>query len=195
MTKSFIILWVLSFTFFTSCKGDSLTIRSSSKEVGQAIDSLNTVMVYYNGTVGNVIGRNTKNGYNLGLKYQCIEFVKRYYYEYYNHEMPDSYGHAKSFFNPNVKDGKKNKQRNLIQYTNPSSSKPKIGDLIVMNATTFNPYGHVAIISNVFDNRIEIIQQNPGPTTLSRIEINLFQNNLGEWEIKNHRVLGWLRKK
>ncbi|MDW5290896.1 hypothetical protein [Formosa sp. PL04] len=62
--------------------------------------------------MGHVSGRNTTpDGYNLGLKYQCVEFVKGYYYEHYNHKMPDSYGHAKSFFNSGIKDGKRRNQR------------------------------------------------------------------------------------
>lgn len=71
---------------------------NSEHTVGQAIDSLNGVYFYYNGSVDNVVGRNTTaDGYNLGLKYQCVEFVKRYYFEHFNHKMPNSYGHAKDF--------------------------------------------------------------------------------------------------
>lgn len=162
--------------------------------VGQQIDSLNGVVVYYNGSVGNVIGRNTTTtGYNLGLKYQCVEFVKRYYYEYLKHEMPDSYGHAKDFFNKTLADGKYNKQRNLTQYTNPSQTKPKVDDLLIFDGTTFNKYGHVAIVSKVVDDEIEIIQQNPGPNGKSRVTFKL-KNKNGEWTIKNDRILGWLRK-
>lgn len=162
--------------------------------VGQQVDSLNGVVVYYNGGVGNVIGRNTTTtGYNLGLKYQCVEFVKRYYYEYLKHEMPDSYGHAKDFFNKTLADGKYNKQRNLTQFTNPSKEKPKLDDLLVFDGTTFNKYGHVAIVSKVMDDEIEIIQQNPGPNRKSRVIFKL-KNKNGEWTIKNDRILGWLRK-
>src|SRR5690606_23830292 len=67
--------------------------------VGKPVDSLNGVVVYYNGAVGHVLERNVAaDGYNIGLKYQCVEFVKRYYYEHLQHKMPDSYGHAKDFF-------------------------------------------------------------------------------------------------
>ncbi len=162
--------------------------------VGQQVDSLNGVVVYYNGSVGNVIGRNTTNtGYNLGLKYQCVEFVKRYYYEHLKHEMLDSYGHAKDFFNKTLADGKYNKQRNLTQYTNPSQTKPKVDDLLVLGGTTFNKYGHVAIVSKVIDDEIEIIQQNPGPNGKSRVTFKL-ENINGKWRIKKDRILGWLRK-
>jgi len=162
--------------------------------VGQQIDSLNGVYVYYNGGVDNVTGRNTTaDGYNLGLKYQCVEFVKRYYYEHLKHIMPDSYGHAKDFYDNTLKDGQKSKKRDLTQYSNASSTKPKVDDLLIFDGTTYNKYGHVAIVSNVTENEIEIIQQNSGPFSKSRESFQL-DNKDGKWEIKNKRLLGWLRK-
>lgn len=137
--------------------------------IGQQIDSLNGVFVHCNGVVGNVTGRSTStNGYNLGLKYQCVEFVKRYYYEHLKHKIPDSFGNAKDFFDNTLSDGQKNERRNLTKYTNPSKTKPKEDDLLILDGTIFNKYGHVAIISNVADNVIEIIQQNPVPFRKSR---------------------------
>ena len=58
---------------------------------GDKIDSLDGVYVFYNGSVSHTEGRNkSEDGYNLGLKYQCVEFVKRYYYMHFKHKMPDS---------------------------------------------------------------------------------------------------------
>ena len=151
-------------------------------------------MVYYNGAVGNVNGRQrASDGYNIGLKYQCVEFVKRYYYEHLHHKMPNSYGHAKDFFDLNLNDGEKNTQRNLTQYRNPSRTKPKVNDLLVYSGTALNPYGHVAIISRVSEKEIEIIQQNPGPYSNSRATYDLIYKD-GLWNIQNDRILGWLRK-
>lgn len=165
-----------------------------SHAIGEKLDSLYGVYVYYNGGVDHVMERNiTPSGYNLGLKYQCVEFVKRYYYEHYHHQMPDSYGHAKDFFDASVKDGKTNKKRNLLQYTNGSITKPQQGDLLVFEGTIFNRFGHVAIISSVSDTEIEIIQQNPGPFSHSRESFKLSKTN-AQWTIENRRVLGWLRK-
>lgn len=162
--------------------------------VGQKIDSLNGVNVYYNGDVDNVSGRNTTpDGYNLGLNYQCVEFVKRYYYEHFNHKMPDSYGHAKDFFDYEVVDGEINIKRNLTQYTNPSQTKPKVDDLLIFEGTLFNVYGHVAIVSKVTENQIEIVQQNPGSFSSSRVTFPLKKSE-GKWRIKQDRILGWLRK-
>ncbi|WP_290678868.1 CHAP domain-containing protein [Kordia sp.] len=164
------------------------------RSVGNTLDSFNNVTVYYNGAVNNVEKRNvTKDGYNLGLQYQCVEFVKRYYYEYLQHKMPDSYGHAKDFFNPNVKDGNRNTQRNLIQYTNGSLSKPKVNDILVFQASWYNSFGHVAIVMEVTEDEVIIIQQNAGPFSNTRATYELVQEN-NRWKILDNQVLGWLRK-
>jgi len=154
--------------------------------VGEPIDSLNGVIVYYNGSVNNSLGRNEIDGYNIGLKYQCVEFVKRYYFEYYNHRMPDTWGHAKDFFNKEIADGGINERRGLYQYTNPSKSKPQVGDLLVWDGT----HGHVAIVSNVSCDYIEVIQQNCG--AISRRRYLLKYKNA--WYIDNTSILGWLLK-
>ena len=164
------------------------------KSIGDSIDSFNNVPVYYNGSFNNNFGRNiTSDNYNLGLKYQCVEFVKRYYYKHLNHRMPDTYGHAKDFFDSELKDSQINKKRNLIQYTNPSIKKPQIDDIVIFSSTKFNKFGHVAIITKVGKRRIEIIQQNSGLFGRSRIKLPLEFSD-GKWEIKNSRVMGRLRK-
>lgn len=163
-----------------------------TKEVGEKVDSFNGVNVYFNGEVGNIEGRNmTSDNYNLGLKYQCVEFVKRYYFFHLNHKMPNSYGNASDFYDPNIKDGQMNTERNLIQFSNPSSKKPKVNDLLVFSGTKWNPYGHVGIISKVNDSEIEIVQQNVG--NHSRQNLTLRVEN-GKWKIIHPQILGWLRK-
>lgn len=191
--KTIAIILGLSIISFFSVEKIRPNILYGNPKIGDAIDSLNNVLVYYNDHVSTVVGRNVHEGYNIGLKYQCVEFVKRYYYEYYNHKMPDSYGHALSFFNTKYKDGELNKERNLFQYSNPSISKPQVGDLIIMDATLINSYGHVAIISAVNDTEIEIIQQNPGPYEPSRESFKTSNKDNSLWKIDNERILGWLR--
>ena len=165
------------------------------KTPGTPIDSLNGVKVYYNGSIKHVEGRSlSPDQYNFGLKYQCVEFVKRYYYEHLHHKMPDTYGHAKDFFIPNLADGALNSQRALTQYRNPSRVQPQVNDLLVYAPTLFNPYGHVAIVAEVQKDAIEIIQQNPGRWGRSRQRYQLSQEN-GQWLIHKKRIMGWLRKK
>ncbi|WP_062061147.1 CHAP domain-containing protein [Aquimarina longa] len=159
---------------------------------GQVIDSLHHVKVYYNGGVSHTEGRNlAPDGYNLGIKYQCVEFVKRYYYEYLNHQMPDTYGNAKDFFDSDLKDGVINPQRNLLQYHNGATVPPRENDILIIDKSLWNPYGHVAIIAAVQQDSITIIQQNPGPFGKSREQLSIQQSE-GTYYIDNNRVLGWL---
>jgi len=132
---TYVVLFALPI-FILGCKEKTIKIVKPV-EVGQKIDSLNSVYVFYNGTISNVSGRNvSSDSYNIGLKYQCVEFVKRYYYEYLDHKMPNSYGHAKGFFNKRLSDGKMNNDRNLIQYTNGSKSRPRVNDLLIFDGTS-----------------------------------------------------------
>ncbi len=164
-----------------------------SKVIGQPIDSLNNVLVYYNGGIDNNAGRSiTADNYNIGIKYQCVEFVKRYYLQHLHHKMPDTFGNACDYFDCNVADGELNKRRNLLQFTNGSSSKPQPDDLVVFEGSRFNSYGHVAIITAVHDRQLEIIQQNPGPFGSTRIHLKLKEDH-HKWTINAPRVLGWLR--
>lgn len=175
-----------------------LSIKKSNfnptKTIGHKIDSINGVYVFYNGGVDNSLGRNlSKDGYNFGLKYQCVEFVKRYYFLALKHKMPNTYGHAKDFFNHQIADGERNKERNLLQFSNGSKTIPKVNDLVIFSASTFNKYGHVAIVSRVTNDSVEIIQQNPGPFTSSRETFQLIKDK-NKFKIKSNRILGWLRK-
>ncbi|MWN89269.1 CHAP domain-containing protein [Gilliamella sp. Pra-s65] len=190
--KVFFGIWLLSvLSYYTLNSCTFANIEINEQKIGNVIDEFNGVKVYYNGSIYNVSGRNiAKDGYNLGLKYQCVEFIKRYYYQRFNHKMPNSYGHAKDFFDPLVADGKINRQRNLLQFHNGSPTKPKVEDIIVLNWTS---YGHVAIVSNVTDNEIEIVQQNSGPNANSRATFPLIFKD-GKWTIEGFGVLGYLRK-
>ncbi len=159
--------------------------------IGKELEVINGVGVYYNGIFTNkTYGKNfSEEGYCFGKKWQCVEFVKRYYYKKLNHKMPNVYGHAKDFFDLNVKQGQLNKDRGLIQYYNGKNNKPKINDLIVFNDTKF---GHVAIVISVTEKYIEVIQQNSFLKTRKKYKI---QNKNGCYTIGTKRKpVGWLRK-
>ncbi|HIQ06922.1 MAG TPA: CHAP domain-containing protein [Thiotrichaceae bacterium] len=167
---------------------------NTNHEFGDVIDKIDNVKVYYNGGVNHTEGRSvTSDNYNLGLKYQCAEFVKRYYYKRYKHKMPNSYGHAKDFFNPKLTHGEMNKDRGLRQFFNHDKTKPRKGDLVVFDSYLLNSYGHVAIVSKVDDEFIEIIQQNPGPFSSSRESFKLHKTD-DVWHIEADHLLGWLRR-
>lgn len=165
-----------------------------NRNVGDVVDQLDGVAVHYNGAVNHSSGRNlSADGYNLGISYQCVEFVKRYYFERFHHRMPDTMGHAKDFFDRRIGDGELNPARNLVQYKNGGSTPPRVGDIVVFDRWLFNPYGHVAIIAEASHDAIEIIQQNPGPFSPSRERFKLQAEN-GRWSIARSGILGWLRR-
>ena len=167
--------------------------NSNNAKAGQVVDTYKGVNVFYNGSAGNVYGRNvTDDGYNLGLKYQCVEFAKRFYYQAYNHKMADSYGHAKDFFDRSLSSGSYNKARGMYQYRNRTFEKPKVDDLCVIGPSAGNQFGHLFVITKVTRSSVEFVQQNGGYNNPSRGEYELV-NQDGQWNLKAANLLGWLR--
>jgi len=180
------LLFIISLIACSSCN-NSLASSQTQVDRGDVIDEFNGVSVYYNGIFSGTSGRNVSpDGYNIGLKYQCVEFVKRYYFYKYDHRMPNPWGHARDFYNSDLSDGELNSERGLYQHDNGGRSIPRAGDIMVFSPTVFNSYGHVAIVSSVSSNSVEIIQQNT-PFSGSRQKID-FSNN----RVQSSRVLGWL---
>ena len=101
-------------------------------------------------------------------------------------------GNAKDIFDRNLPDASYNEKRDLVQYSNASLKKPAVNDILVFDGHLGNKYGHIAIISKVSENSIEIIQQNAGPDAPSREELKLVLIN-DRWKVMNRRVLGWMR--
>jgi hypothetical protein len=185
----------LNLEFFKGGDNEETSNPKISKKaaVAKVIDSYNGVKVYNNGKVSKVWGRNkTRDGYNLGLKYQCVEFVKRYYYERFNHKMIDSYGHAKDFYDDRLKDGMYNEKRGLKQYTNPSTTKPKKDALLIYGPTAYNKFGHVAIATKVSNSEVKTISQNLGQNNGTRRNYILKQLIDGRYKIEDPYIIGWL---
>lgn len=125
------------------------------------------------------------------LDFQCVEYVRRYYHRIYNITLPNiSTGCAYDIFDEYEGVG------GLVQYINNSTTQiPRVGDIIVFDATSDNPYGHVAIISEV-DLDLEIIrfaQQNWPGSPFGEVRFTI--NNRGIINISNYsgyQVLGFL---
>jgi len=165
-------------------------ISQEDVEVGTIIDEYKGVPVYSNGK--NYVASHglnfSEDGYYFGYKWQCVEFVKRFYYERFGHEMPDGAGHAKYFFNPLLEQGEFNEQRGLYQYKNGGDVKPREDDLLVFDD---GAYGHVAIVSAVGDDWLEVIQQN---SKYPREKYQLIVED-GTYTVKGDKnPVGWLRK-
>lgn len=159
-------------------------------ELGEVVYVHNQVPIYSNGTeVYKSHGKHySADGYYYGRKWQCVEFVKRYYYDAHNHSMPNVWGHAKDFYDIKTTHGTVNSDRGMLQFKNGSNEKPEVNDLLVWNN---GPYGHVAIVSAVNKNSITLVQQNMRNAAEAKIELNI-QSGIYSINGTNPPV-GWLR--
>ena len=164
-----------------------------ARAVGEPVDAFNGVAVYYNGGVQNVEGRNlAPDGYNLGLRYQCVEFVKRYYHQRFGHKMPQDKGHAGTSSCPGWTMARSIPSAACCN-TAMATATRRGKYLIVFAPWVFNRYGHVAIVSRIGPDFIEIIQQNPGPFGDARERLPLLMEH-GVPRVGHQQVLGWLRR-
>ena len=161
----------------------------SGKNAGVELDRYKDVAVYDNGpVVTRSFGRHySPDGYYWGQKWQCVEFVKRFYDQAKAHRMPDVWGHAKDFFDDTVEQGALNKRRGLIQFRNGEPESPRPDDLVIFDGA----YGHVAIISEVGSNYVDVVQQNIYRKPRERFGL-VATNGITRFELK--KVKGWLRK-
>ena len=152
--------------FLTGCskifqdnKENAKSTYNINYKIGDKVDEYKGVNVYFNGKdyVKSQGLSYSSDGYYYGYKWQCVEFVKRFYYDVYKHKMPEAYGNAKDFFDKNLPQGGINTKRDMIQYINGENEKPKADDLLVFNDTKF---GHVAVICKVNASSVDVIQQN-----------------------------------
>ena len=117
---------------------------------GEILDYLDDIPIYNNGKMQNTFGRHlSEDGYNFGLKWQCVEFVKRYYYFHFDHKMPNTYGHAKDFFDKNLGTGW-NADRGLFQQSNNSRNLPEKGSILVFAPTKNRSLNKSRLFTNKF---------------------------------------------
>lgn len=161
----------------------------NARHSGVAIDSYKGVAIYDNGPLTfKSHGRHySSSGYYWGQKWQCVEFVKRFYDQAKRHHMPDVWGHAKDYFDPAVAQGAVNSRRGLRQFRNGGDTIPAPDDLFVFDG----PYGHVGIVSDVNSNSVEIVQQNIYGRPRQRF--GLVVSN-GVFTVQSAALQGWLRK-
>ena len=159
-------------------------------QIGTVTHTYKGVPVYENGIMffkGH--GKHyAKDGYYYGQKWQCVEYIKRFYKDAFNHEMPFGWGHARDFFDSGIQDGALNKKRGLIQYKNGSPHKPAPDDVLIFQDTQ---YGHVGIVEEVLEDRVIMVQQNifgkPKQTFM------LSKRNNGYYIESPRTAAGWLR--
>ena len=110
-----------------------------------------------------------------GKKWQCVEYVRRYYKDALNHEMPEYWGDATDYFRVNIPNGSMNTERDLVQYQN-GSIRPKVNDLLVFQNMA-GGLGHVSIVTNVTDSTVSTIAQNIGRDCIDVLSLDV--NRIG----------------
>ncbi|HSI82770.1 MAG: CHAP domain-containing protein [Candidatus Methylacidiphilales bacterium] len=160
------------------------------------LDTYKGVAVYDNGPeMLKSHGRHYSwSGYYYGQKWQCVEYIKRFYFDALGHRMPDVMGHARDFFDNNTAQGEVNPKRDLLQYRNGDKVPPQADDLVVSQLIA-GGYGHVAIITKVEGTKVEVIQQNCGEHFRSELELVKDAEGNYHLEMYGKPVAGWLRKK
>lgn len=134
------------------------------------------------------------NGYYAG---QCVSFVKRFTNAlgFWMNPTGGNGGAKEIFYNYN-QPGLSLSAQQADRITFTGSEKPRVGDIIVFDATSSNPFGHVAVVQSVLDNGRIVIQEsnanNKAPhTSVTRSVAFSPSSPLSGYG----RVLGWLRLK
>jgi surface antigen len=177
-----------------SCDGNNPNQRwrSSAGQTASPGDSrINAALNKLNG----IYSITDPNGYYPG---QCVSFVKRFTKELgiTMGAMGGNGGARYGFINFNQPGlSLSATQANKISFT--GSEQPQVGDIIFFDATSINPWGHVAVVQSISGNGKVIIQESnangKAPNTyVTRGEINLTQNPPKPYY---GRVMGWLRLK
>lgn len=121
-----------------------------------------TVVAYSNGDSTFVSSEtNSLFGINLGLKWQSIEYARRYTILRKGATFSDVDTASELWTNiTNVERVLDNKQYSLKQYPNGSPTAPAVGSYLVYPIQNNLPFGHVAVVVGVTNRAIQVAEQN-----------------------------------
>ena len=140
---------VLGYAHDSASDGGLSAVASSW---GTAIGSFNGVTNYSgdDATMPSPQPRNTTTGIDTGLKWECVEYVNRYYYSVYSNNLGTGRD-GWQFYQDNTPAG-------LTRYANGGTTAPQVGDILCFGGGP-EGYGHVAIVRAVGTGTITVIQQ------------------------------------
>ena len=194
-TKLQSLAFTMALALTSGCTGRSSVPEAiRSWKCGEEVERLHGIAIYSNGLSINscVEGEGQRNrapdGYSYGLKWQCVEFVRRYYKEHLGHSMPSQWGNARDYFRADVPHGELNSERGLVQLHNGGPVPPVANDLVVFQDAA-GGLGHVAIIAEVSEDSIVLAQQNSLPALVT---VSLDHDD-GVWTIGDGAT-GFLRR-
>ncbi|MDT0581534.1 bifunctional glutathionylspermidine amidase/synthase [Brumicola blandensis] len=105
--------------------------------------------------------RSYYEGVYMGYKWQCVEYARRWLYVNKGLIFNDVSMAYEIFRLSSIRDIKNNTELPLCSFANGSQQPPRVGDLLIWEeGGEFEETGHVAIVSEVFDDKIHIVEQN-----------------------------------
>jgi hypothetical protein len=119
-----------------------------------------------------------------GIKYQCIELVRRFYIHVYNITFDDIDNAIDIFSLKNGINITTNKKIPFIHIYNNGLNIPHLGDIIIWKKTKYIKYGHVAIVNKIISNSIINIAEQCGKNK------NIGLRNI---YLHNSNIIGWIR--
>jgi len=158
-------------------------VYSSATTFGAILGTVNGVNLYYNGTTSPTT-YNYFNGTNTGYRWQCVEFINRYYLQVYGMDIRGTTGgNAYQYYGLAS-------QKGLVAYINDGSVPPRVGDILCFSGGTGN--GHVMIITEVGASQIKVAHQNGLSAMPIGAAFNRVGNKITPWS--GYSCQGWLRK-
>lgn len=143
------------------------------------------ILGFYNGLpIKRQVGESQRGIY--GLEYQCVEFVNRFYAEMLDHRNMTRSGDADSYWFGACDKG-------LVRFENGQSEPPEQHDILVFDLPGSNTPGHIGIVTDVFPDRVCIVQQNAPQWR----ECFVLEVRGGRWHVTgtfaDMKALGWSR--
>ncbi|RJR20021.1 MAG: CHAP domain-containing protein [Nitrospiraceae bacterium] len=182
MARKIIFLFFLLLPFLTPS-------YSSAAAFGTDLGDFNGVTAYSNGSTSYYSGQqNYYNGSYTGIKWQCVEYVRRYYLSWYGINLYNGSGmNANEFYS-------RASEMGLDSYPNGGTTAPQVGDILVSNGGS---YGHVAIVRSVSGNQVCTIQQNFSNDSGDVNRCLALTESNGSFSVSgssgSYPVQGWLR--
>lgn len=146
--------------------------------------------------------RSYYDGIYMGYKWQCVEFARRWLYINKGLIFNDVTMAYEIFKLRTIRDLKNNIDLPLNAFKNGSKRQPELGSMLIWDeGGEFERTGHIAIITEVFDDKIRIAEQNmdfvkwPEGRNFSR-ELEAKIGDDGDYWIKcsfsDSSILGWV---
>ena len=182
MRKLFLLILIVGLT-------TTVSLAVNAEPFGTNLGEYNGVISYSNGYAGYVSNQsNYYAGQYTGMRWQCVEYCRRYYLQHYDYYLDETVGYAQECFNTwgaNAEIG---------QHTNGSSTTPPaVGDIICASG---GGTGHVAVVRAVSGNSVTVIQQNFTNTYSDASYTLTLSQSGGQYTVGgfsgNYPVQGWL---